>query len=383
MEVILDREYLQSKVDLLKGITKHKSLMPICRSLLFDLPGNTMSATNLEVSAVTSFKTDGEDAKVVIHAGTLSEILENLKDQEVKFTRNGDETMLKIEHGRTEIGLALADPKDFPEIQVLNDTEAFSLEGKDILRGIRKVLYAVSDDEDRYVLTGMFMQVKGGQFRMCGTDGFRLAMLRKNIDGDTPDSPQIVIPGKNVKILRDMIEHNDTVGVIINEEKVQFMTARATIIFRTLSGAYPDYESAVSKTGDQNVMIIKRVHLLDCLKRMVPLSGKKDSLRLSRMGPSGLTVRIDSDKGYAQETVDCEFNNKTRFQMEFNLEYLYDAVEHIEADQLVVRYPRTYGAVVMDSDDYLCLVMPLRENFTPIEEEASKGNNDKTGGKNE
>ena len=109
------------------------------------------------------------------------------------------------------------DPEDFPEIHALNNTEAFSLEGKDILRGIAKVLYAVSSDETRYILTGVLMQVKGGQFPMCGTDGFRMALLKKDV-GDVPDSPQIVIPGRNMKILKEM-SMRSKVGVIIRRRQ--------------------------------------------------------------------------------------------------------------------------------------------------------------------
>lgn len=376
MEITFDREYLQAKVDLLKGITKHKSPMPICRTLLFDLPAKTVSATDLEVSAVTGLTNNHDDGmKLVLPAGTLSEILGNLKDQEVKLIHEGSDKVLKIEQGRVEIGLAIADPEEFPEIEVLNDKEAFSLEGKDILRGINKVLYAVSTDESRYVLTGMLMQVKKGQLRMCATDGFRLALLKKDL-ADVQDTPQIVIPGKNVKVLKEIIDEKDTVGVIISNEKVQFMTPRVTVILRTLSGAYPDYEHAMSITSNHNLAFIKRIQLLDCLRRMAPLGTKKDPVTFSRSSQGGLTARIESEKGYAQETVDCEFKNEVAFNMEFNLKFLLEAIEHIDTDQVVIHYPNTYGAIIMDSVDYLCLVMPLREGWTPIEREANSNRNE-------
>lgn len=383
MEITFDREYLQTKVDLLKGITKHKSLMPICRTLLFDLPGKTISATDLEVSAVTRLigNEDG-DMKIVIPAGTLSETLGNLKNQEVRFACNNGDKVIKIEQGRIEIGLTLADPEEFPEISVLNDKEAFSLDGKDIIKGISKTLYAVSSDETRYVLTGMLMQVRGGQFRMCGTDGFRMALLKKDL-GDVPDTPQIVIPGRNVKILKEIIDEKDTVGVIINSEKVQFMTPKVTVILRTLSGAYPDYENVLTNAGGNNIAFVKRIEFLDCLKRMAPIATKTDPVKLSRTFRGGLTVRIESEKGYAQETIDCEFKNDVSLDMEFNLKFLLDAIEHIESDQVVVRYPDKYGVVVIDSGDYLCGVMPLRTGWTPIEQQADSSHKNSDGGKDE
>lgn len=373
MEITIDRQYLQGKIDLLKGITKHKTLFPATRSVLFELGGKDgkLSATDLEVSAVTGLADLGGDngGKILVHAGTLSEVLENLADREVRLISGDPDNMLRIEQGQVEIGLALTDPREFPEIQVLNDTEAFQIAAKDILRGISKVLYAVSIDEERYILTGVLMQVKAGEFRMCATDGFRMALLKKEVK-DTDDTPQIVIPGRNLKFLRDVLDENAMVGIIINEARVQLMTTQATVIFRTLQDKYPDYESILTATGEYNIAFAKRMTFLECLWRMAPLATKANWVSLARIGnKNSVMVRIESDKGYAQEVIDCAFKNKTPFAFSFNLRQLLDAIEHIDNEQLVIRYPEAYGVVVFDAVDYICGIMPIRTEKTPIEKQ--------------
>jgi|GEM_PF-2451003 len=391
MEITFDRQYLQSKIDLLKGITKHKTLMTICRSVLFELNSKhgKISATDLEVSAITGLTnfnpdwSDDENVKVVAPAGTLSEILGSLGEQEITFKCIDPGKILKIEQGRIEIGLALMAPEDFPEIQVLNDTEAFTIAAKDILRGISKVLYAVSIDESRHILTGVLMQVKGGEFRMCATDGFRMALLKKETS-DGHETPQIVIPGRNIKLLKEILDENANVGVIINESRVQFMTTQATVIFRTLQDKFPDYESILASTGDYNIAFVKRVPFLECLGRMAVLATKTDPVKLTRTSPGALTIRMDSEKGYAQEIVDCDFKNRTSFNFNFNLKFLLDAIEHIDSDQLVIRYPGKYGMVVLDSVDYICGIMPIRSDRIPIEKQADGDETeDESGGRNE
>lgn len=378
MEITIDRQYLQSKVDIVKGITKHKSLLAVTRSVLIELDGEhgKISATDLETSAITGFAgaNGDESLKVVVPAGTLSDILASIGDQEITLIVGDGENVLKIEQGRVEIGLALMDPEEFPNIEVLNDTEAFQIAAKDILRGLAKVLYAVSADEKRFILTGVLMQAKDGEFRMCATDGFRLALLKKEIP-DIRDSPQIVIPGRNIKLLREILDENATVGVIINEARVQFMTTQATVIFRTLQDAYPNYESILAATGTHNIAFAKRIPFLECLSRMAALATKNDPVKLTRTSSGGLTVRMESEKGYAQETIDCEFKTSDEFDFAFNLKYLLDAVEHIDSDQLVIRYPGAYGVVVLDSVDYVCGVMPIRTtgDKTPIEQQAKAG----------
>lgn len=378
MEITIDRQYLLSKVNLLKGVTKHKSLLAVTRSVLIDLDGEhgKISATDLETSAISGLKGSNSDEslKIVVPAGTLSDILASIGDQDITLAVRDGENVLKIEQGRVEIGLALMDPEEFPDIEVLNDTEAFEIAAKDILRGLAKVLYAVSTDEKRLVLTGILMQAKGGEFRMCATDGFRLAFLKKEVP-DIPDSPQIVIPGKSAKLLREILDENATVGVIINEARVQFMSTQATVVFRTLQAAYPNYESILASTGTYNIAFAKRIPFLECLSRMAALAAKNDPVKLMRTSPGGLTVRMESEKGYAQETIDCEFKSSAEFDFAFNLKQLLDAVEHIDSDQLVIRYPGAYGVVVLDSVDYVCGVMPIRTtgDKTPIEQQAKAG----------
>lgn len=391
MEITIDRQYLQSKVDLVKGITKHKSLLPVCRSVLIALDkGKTgkLMATDLEVSAITALAnynpdwTGDDGLKVVVPAGTLSEILGNFGDQEVILNCEDPGHILKIESGRVEIGLTLTDPEEFPNVEALNEAEAFQVPAKNILRGISKVLYAIGTDDTRYILTGVLIQAKDGEFRMCATDGFRLALLKQEIP-DLRDTPQIVIPGRNLKLLKDMLDENATVGVIITDARVQFMTTQATVILRTLQETYPNYESILASTGALNIAFAKRISFLECLSRMAALATKTDPVRISRTSDSGMTVRIESEKGYAQETIDCDFKNDTNFDFSFNLKFFLDAVEHIDADQLVIRYPAAYGMVVLDSTDYICAIMPIRTQPTPIEMQAPDSAPDTDGGQNE
>jgi DNA polymerase III subunit beta len=383
MNIKINRTHFLDKVDLLKQITKAADkMMPVTRNVLIELAGNKgkISATNLSISAITDIKCEyeGEPVKIMVAGGTLEEVLVNLKAQDVEIdypdapaSGSAISGNMVISQGRVEIGIAIGDPDEFPQVELLTEVETITLPASDILRGIKKVFYAVSSDETRYVLTGMLMMVKDGKLIVCGTDGFRMALWKKDLK-DEADTPQIVIPARNVKIIKDTISENSNVGIIITQDKVQMMTEAVTIITRTISGAFPDYEAVHSGVGWENIAFVKRVEMLECLNRISAVRNSNDPVSLHRIGNDGMQIDVKSEKGYCREIIDAKYKSDAALDFAFNGKFLIDALEHLEGEEVLLRYPTTYGAVIFDESDYICVVMPIRDAASPIEEAAKR-----------
>jgi DNA polymerase-3 subunit beta len=371
MQTTFEREYLLNKVNKLKGITKLRSLMPILRNVLIDSDARTIVATDLEISAITGFKAP-EDAKlnVCVPGGILAEILAGLKGEEISLDTN-EKGQLVISSGDFEAGIAVADPEEFPEVVPLNEAEAFNVTGGDFTRAILKTLYAVSVDETRYILTGLMMQVKDGKFIVCATDGFRLALWRKDLPNEPPDTPQIVIPGRDVKILKEIIGETARVGIVIEKNKVQFLTETVTVILRTIEGAFPDYAGIIDP-GTGNIALVSHEDMLDAMKRIETLAKKEGIARLQRQ--EGLVISVESDIGYARERIECEYNTETPLNLAFNGKFILDALEHLDGDKTIMKYHDTYGAFQFEdihgagslSEEYICVVMPVRVDVPPL-----------------
>lgn len=383
MNISIDRAHFLDRVDLLKNITKVKSLIPVTRNVLIDLTAGgsgRVIATNLEITAITNLKTshEGEPVKICVKGATLQEVLCNLKEQNVELTYPDSfpsnapvSGSAVITQGRIEVGIAIADPDEFPDVPLINEVETIKLAAKDIITGVNKVFYAVSRDESRYVLTGMLMQVKDGHLVVAGTDGFRMSVWKKDLK-DEPDTPQIVIPAATVKIIRDALDENASVGIIITEDKIQLMTESVTIIVRTINLAFPEYENVIGGTSFEHVCFMRRTDLIDCLNRMAAVCASNDSVILHRV-PEGLLVETKSDLGYCRELVDARFkDDSTAMDYSFNLKFPLDALEHLDGDELTIRYPKSYGAVCFDESNYICVVMPIRDDASPIEQAAYK-----------
>jgi DNA polymerase-3 subunit beta len=393
MKVIFDREYLLKKVNRLKAITKLKSLMPILRNVLIRIdnpPGGEIIATDLDISAIAAIDSmkneEGIIGRICMPGGILAEILEGLHEKDILFSMNETGKQLVIRSNEFKAGIALADPDEFPDVFPLNedgdDIKTFSIANKDLMRGVTKTLYAVSADESRIILTGLLIQVKDGKLIMCATDGFRLAFWKKGLPGEPSDTPQIVIPGRNVKILKEIIGDTDRISIIIKENKVQFKTESVTVIFRTLEVAYPDYENIIIPAG--NAAFMKRSDLLDAIRRVRSVAKRDDALYLQR-SHGGLSISTEGEAGYAKDLVECKYQNKTPLNFAFNMKFILDALEHLEADKICMQYPKEYyavqfydekgygeGAIGNPNEDYICVVMPIRVETPPLLKKAEE-----------
>jgi DNA polymerase III subunit beta len=383
MEITFDREKLLDAVNLLKGITRTANkIMPVTRCVRFEvLSGKAeLSANDLEVAAVTSIscKSDnsGQSKVFCIHGGTLAEILASIKGQEIVMTlpdivAYGDSKAV-IKKDRIEVGLPLVDPDDFPEIAPLSvEDETFTVNAADFIDAVTRTFYASSNDEQRYVLTGLNMQLIKGTFCVIGTDGFRLALSRRNIaEGGT--SPDLVVPARVAKFMKDTIPEHAEIEVTLEAKRARFSTNLITIVSRIIAENYPDYEGALG-TPAKGVCFLKRVDLLEALKRTTALATKGDAVMIRR-SRDGLRLDAETQCGTYKETIDCTYRDETPLALNVSIKFLLDAVEHLTVEELAIQYPPAYGMIRIDEGtgpvpDYTVGIMPIRNDVPPLKED--------------
>ena len=174
---------------------------------------------------------------------------------------------MTINQKKTEIVLSLQDPEEFPETKEIEIKEEFSIKGKQLIEMIEKVSFAISLDETRYILTGMHMKGVDGEIIVVGTDGFRMAMYQKKIQG-VKGFRGITIPKRSVAEIEKIINDEDDVKVIIDEKHVQFSTDKIKLISRIIEGNFPDYEN-VLPAENTNIATISRDEFLKGMKKSI------------------------------------------------------------------------------------------------------------------
>jgi DNA polymerase-3 subunit beta len=224
---------------------------------------------------------------------------------------------------------------------------------------IEKVGFAVSVDETRYILTGMFMKGTEGEIAVVGTDGFRMALYQKEAKG-IKGFQGITIPKRSVSEIEKVINDEDEVKISIDEKHVQLSTNKIKIISRTIEGSFPDYEN-VLPLGNTNIATVLREDFLKGLKKVSSIMGRSEPVKMT-LADEGMTIEAESDIGRAKEIIDIKYVGEET-SMNFNVRFLLDVVTHVFGETLTLSAPKTYGAVLFkgeDGEEYKNIVMPIR-----------------------
>ncbi len=360
MKIILDKNTILQPISKIVSITEKRSLMPILSNILIDFgtERTTVYSTDLEVSAIThiDFVTDME-RKVVVHGRKFLEILRELDNGDIEFIF--EDNVMTIRQKMTEISLSLQDPEEFPETKEISGKEEFTIPGSILLEMIDRVEFAVSVDETRYILTGMYMKGLDGKVVVVGTDGFRMALYQKEIDGLKPFQG-MTIPKRSVSEVERVIGEDEDVRIVIDEKHVQFSTEKMKIISRIIEGNFPDYEN-VLPSGNTNIAGVDRESLFKGLKKVSSIIGRSEPVKMT-FSENTMTIEAESDIGRAREVVAITYDGEET-TMNFNVKFLIDVVTHLTGDEVTIAAPKAYGAVLFRSGDmegYKNIVMPIR-----------------------
>jgi DNA polymerase III subunit beta len=360
MKIIIDKNVILQPVSRVVSITEKRSLMPILSNILihFKKESAIVYSTDLEVSAITNVDCSVEnEKKVVVHGRKFLEILKELDGGDI--TINIDENIMSIKQKKTEITLSLQDPEEFPEIKEIEIKDEFIIKGKQLVELIEKVGFAVSVDETRYILTGMFMKGIEGEMIVVGTDGFRMALYQKKMK-EIKGFQGITIPKRSISEIEKVIDDEDEVKISIDEKHVQISTEKIKIISRIIEGNFPDYEN-VLPVGNTNIAIVLREDLLKGLKKVSSIIGRSEPIKVT-LAEKNMMIEAESDIGRAKEVIDIQYTGEET-SMNFNVRFLLDVVTHTFGETLTISAPKTYGAVLFkgeDGEEYKNIVMPIR-----------------------
>jgi DNA polymerase-3 subunit beta len=360
MKIIIDKNTILQPISRVVSITEKRSLMPILSNILihFKKEGATVYSTDLEVSAITNIDCSTEsEKKIVVHGRKFLEILKELDSGDI--TINIDENIMSIRQKKTEITLSLQDPEEFPETKEIEVKEEFIIKGKQLIEMIEKVGFAVSVDETRYILTGMFMKGIEGEMVVVGTDGFRMALYQKKMK-EIKGFQGITIPKRSISEIEKVIDDEDEVKISIDEKHIQLSTNKIRIISRIIEGSFPDYEN-VLPSDNTNIATVLREDLLKGLKKVSSIIGRSEPVKVSFEDKS-MIIEAESDIGRAKEIIDIQYVGEET-NMNFNVRFLLDVVTHVFGETLTISAPKTYGAVLFrgeDGEEYKNIVMPIR-----------------------
>jgi DNA polymerase-3 subunit beta len=367
MEIKAKRGDLLATLYWAQSIVERRNTMPILANALIDAQKGKiqLAATDLEVGV--RGEVDGEIVKtgtLTINAKKLYEIVREIPADQVQLTR-WDNNWVEIKSGKSVFKIVGMDAREFPQFPKFDGSGQATISAGVIRGMIERTIFAVSTDETRYSLNGVFMEEgEGGKVRMVSTDGHRLAFEEQSL-GSLGLSKGVILPRKGLGELKKLLEsgNDGVVSIGFKENMVLVSKDKVELFMRLIDGDFPDYTKVIPQ-GNPNLVRVDHGELLQALRRVSILSSERYKGIKLDFSENNVSISANNpDLGEAVEEVEAEYKGAA-ISIGFNARYILDVLGvlggngeiNIELkDELSPSIIRETG-----SPGYLYVLMPMR-----------------------
>lgn len=350
------------------GAVPNKATLPILETILFETKDGRirLTATDLEISIIEYMDADIEDGgSVAIPARRLIETLRQLPDIPVAFEVD-EKFNIKFRTDKGTYKLVGEDPDEFPEVPNLDEGHTLNTTKDIILKAIDKTLFAVSNDDLRPAMMGVYFDIGPDESKFVATDGHRLVKYIKT-DLTSEEEVSFIVPEKALSLVQKAL-HDEECDMQITDDHVQFKSGNTIVITRLINEQYPNYESVIPRENDKR-LVISKDQMLSTVKRVSIFSSTTTRQIRLQMNPDKLTIRAeDIDmSSEAKETIACEYGDD-EMEIGFNAKYLADVLGNVDDEEVHFEFstPNRAGIVKPSEEDeneqMLMLVMPVMLN---------------------
>ena len=369
MELTIERDELLAALYLVQGIVERRTTLPVLSNVLMQSVGDgvAVAATDQEVGVrrrcVAAVKRKG---MLTVSARKLYEMVREFSAGEVRI-RSLDNNWIEVAAGRSRFRLVGMDPREFPAMPELaggSAAQVVKVSSETLAEMIERTVFAVSADETRANLNGVFFEcAEVGRLRMVATDGHRLSMVTRMVEG-AQLSKGVIIPRKAIMEIRKVLESGEgPIDISVQVGVAHVQRGPVQMSMRLLEGEFPDYRQVVPARSER-LALVDAAALLAALRRVSIVSSERTRGVKLQLDPQKLEISsINPDVGEATEEVEVEYDGVS-MGIGFNARYLIEALGVLPGEARVeigLNDEVSPGAFRQVGDpDYCYIVMPMR-----------------------
>ena len=366
MKMSIEKAVLLKALGHVQNVVERRNTIPILSNVLMSGESGklTLVATDLdiEISEDTEAQVDAP-GEITAPAHTLYDIARKLPDGAQVSLKIGSDDRLDVDAGRSHFTLPILPAGDFPKMTADGFTHNFVLPAKELRRLIDKTKFAISTEETRYYLNGIYVHAYKGLLRAVATDGHRLALSEMDAPQGADGLPGVIIPRKTIAEIRRLIDGGDgDVSLSVSEAKIRFTYGSAVLTSKLIDGTFPDYERVIPKGNTKELTIDNKI-FASAVDRVSTISAEKSrSVKLSLTQDSLALAVNNPEHGEANEDLMVDYSDEA-LEIGFNAKYLLDVTGQIEGrDATFFLDSPASPALVKDPEDpaSLFVLMPLR-----------------------
>ncbi|MEW6002024.1 MAG: DNA polymerase III subunit beta [Nitrospirota bacterium] len=379
MKVSVSKDEIQEKLSNIQNIVEKRNTMPILSHFLLEAGkrASYIVATDLETALKEPLDIRVEkEGKLCIPARKLFEIVKETEGD--LFFESVDEQWLKIKAGASNFKLACLAASDFPAWPLMEDTEEIYIDASRLLEMIEKTIYSAGESDTRYTLNGLLFHAQPGDnsLTIVGTDGHRLALIVKEMEGNVKEEKKIIVPRKSVSELRRFLpasqDETQKVKISVGKNHLLFSIGFSLdkggkgkgveFLTRLIEGTYPNYENVIPQANEKKIYL-ERDTFMKVLRRVSIMSKEKASAVRVDIEEDKLTaLSSNPDLGEATEEIAIDYKGE-RLSVGFNARYLIDVLGVMVSDRVLLELQDPLSPALLREEGneyYRCVIMPMR-----------------------
>src|SRR6195256_888519 len=371
MKVTVERAELLKSLSHMHRVVERRNTIPILANVLVRAEKSSLQlkATDLDLEVTDSIAAEvSPGGSPTAPAHMFYEIVRKLPEgAQIVVEGSGDRAVLSLRAGRSRFTLQTLPESDFPDLPARQMTHTFKLAAADLKRLIDKTQFAISTEETRYYLNGIYLHTAGTNksptLRAVATDGHRLAQVELPLPEGATGMAGIIIPRKTVGEVQRLIEDNEPeITLELSPGKIRFTFGDVVLTSKLIDGTFPDY-GRVIPTGNDKELVVDKKEFEQAVDRVSTVSSERGRAVKLSLGNGKLMLSVTNpDSGSATEEIEVEYASDP-LDIGFNSRYLLDIAAQIEGEAAVLKLADPGSPTLIQDKDAkgaLYVLMPMR-----------------------
>lgn len=362
MKFRISKEAFVDGLQKVQHVVSSRTTLPILSNVLLVAKDGRIqfTTTDLDVGITGSVEAQIEkEGATTLPAKRLVSIVRELPSNDVEVSVDG-KNHASIRSGPSFFKIIGLGEAEFPPLPDFAGAKEFKIPQVVLRDGLRKTAYAISNDETRYVLNGIFTSFRDGKLTLVATDGRRLAMVDADLEFPASHETDVIIPTKAVQELQRLLGEAGEVLVKLSDSQISFAVGDNLLCSKLIEGNYPNYRQVIPGDSNERV-VIAREALLETVRRVSLLSSEKSNSVKLVFSENRIEVTANSpDVGEAQESMDVIYQGPP-MQIAFNPEFLQAPLRNLDSDDVYLDLiDEMSPGVLRIEGTFLYVLMPMR-----------------------
>ena len=351
MKINLQRETFISPLQNVIGAVEKRQTLPVLGNVLLSAQNSFLSltATDTEIELQSAVPADvSREGAITVPARKLLDICKALPE-EASIKLELDEHKIKITSGRSRFVLSTLPAEEFPLSADVLEGESIDIPAHLLSNAIRRTSFSMANQDVRFYLNGMLLELSGNALKGVATDGHRLAYSSSDIESTIEEPVRVIIPRKSVLELGRLLTDDEEISLLLTDNHLKVQCSNVTMTTKLIDGRFPDYNRVIPIDCEKE-LILEKAMLTQALSRASILSNEKyRGIRL-RFDQNRLMISTNNpDHEEASDELEINYGENS-IEIGFNVSYLLEALNRIETDNV---------RVLLKDGNSSCLIMPI------------------------